>query len=99
MCCGIVAATDDKLMRNEPAPVSILSFKSHRMARAASATMAVEANALSEGLAEVDEAGPGCERDANNSEYDCEEPLDTIIVGLVLLVGCDIYLIINIRMK
>ena len=50
----IIGATNELLFQNRPAPVSVLTFKSHKMARAASATMAVEANALSEALAETE---------------------------------------------
>ena len=42
------------MLQEKTAPISILTYKSHKMARAASATMAVEANALSEALAEVE---------------------------------------------
>ena len=50
----LVVATDRRLLENQEAPVSILTFKSHKMARAASATMAAEAYGLSEALAEAE---------------------------------------------
>ena len=50
----MVCAADDKLLKNAEAQVGILTSRSHKMARAASATMNVEANALSEALAEAE---------------------------------------------
>ena len=52
--CWMVCATNRLLMENARAPVSVLTYKSHKMTRAAAATLNAEANGLSEGLAETE---------------------------------------------
>ena len=48
----MVCAADKSINEGKEADISILTYKSHKMARVASATLMVEANAMSEGLAE-----------------------------------------------
>ena len=50
----IVCATNKDIVLGEEADVSVLCYKSHKMQRVGSSTLLVEANAMSEGLADVE---------------------------------------------
>jgi hypothetical protein len=50
----LIGAADESILCGEEADFSLLCYKSHCMGRAASSTLMVEANALSEGLAEAE---------------------------------------------
>ena len=49
----MVCAADASILEGKEADVSVLTYQSHRMARAGSSTLLVEANAMSEGLADA----------------------------------------------
>jgi hypothetical protein len=50
----MVCAADVSILEGKEADVSVLTYQSHRMARAGSSTLLVEANAMSEGLADAE---------------------------------------------
>ena len=50
----MVCAPDMPILQGEEADVSVLTYKSHRMSRSGSATLLVEANAMSEALADAE---------------------------------------------
>ena len=50
----MVFAADVSILQNVEADVSFLTYRSHRMSRSGSSTLLVEANAMSEGLVEVE---------------------------------------------
>ena len=50
----MVCAADASILEGKEADVSVLTYQSHRMARAGSSTLLVEANAMSEGLADAE---------------------------------------------
>ena len=50
----MVCAADLSLLENQEADVSVLTYQSHKMTRSGSSTLLVEANAMSEGLADAE---------------------------------------------
>ena len=50
----MICAADQDILIGKEAPVSILTYGSHRMQRAGSSTLLVEANSMSEGLADAE---------------------------------------------
>ena len=50
----MVCAADLSILANQEADVSVLTYTSHKMDRSGSSTLLVEANAMSEGLADAE---------------------------------------------